>query len=89
MGAALIAVGVAFITPAFFAAVVTQVDAGERGAAVGTASVFIDLAFGGGPLLFGTVAAISGIPFAFGAGAALSAGGAVAAWLIARRGRFV
>jgi predicted MFS family arabinose efflux permease len=72
-GAALLAVGVAFLTPAIFAAIFGIVAAHERGAAAGTATVFIDLGFGGGPLLLGLVAAAGGIPLAFAGAAALAA----------------
>ena len=48
VGAAILAVGVALLTPAVFAAIFGMVPSGERGAAAGTASAFIDLAFGGG-----------------------------------------
>jgi MFS family permease len=72
-GAALLGVGVAFLTPAIFAAIFGIVAAHERGAAAGTATVFIDLGFGGGPLLLGLVAAAGGIPLAFAGAAALAA----------------
>jgi MFS family permease len=75
-GAAVTALGVAFTTPAFFAAIVGRVVPSERGVALGTTSLFIDLAFGGGPMLFGFVAAGLGIPAAFVAGAALATLGA-------------
>jgi MFS family permease len=76
VGAALTALGVAFTTPAFFAAIVDRVAPAERGVALGTTSLFIDLAFGGGPMLFGFVAAAFGIPAAFAAGALLATIGA-------------
>lgn len=76
IGATLTALGVAFTTPAFFAAIVDRVAASERGVALGTTSLFIDLAFGGGPMLFGFVAAAFGIPAAFLAGALVAAIGA-------------
>jgi MFS family permease len=76
--AAMMAVGVAFLTPAVFAAIFSTVPSSERGSAAGTASIFIDLGFGGGPMLLGFVAASGGIPAAFAAGAALTvAGGAL------------
>lgn len=71
-GAALVAVGVAFATPAFFNAVVQRVGAGERGAALGTMSLFIDLGFGGGPMLLGAVAGGAGIPAGFAVVAAIA-----------------
>jgi len=73
VGAAVLAVGVAFLTPAIFAAIFSIVPAHERGAAAGTATVFIDLGFGGGPLLLGLIAANGGIPLAFASAAALTA----------------
>lgn len=78
-GAGVVALGVAFTTPAFFTAVISHVSPHERGAAMGTMTVAIDLAFGGGPLVFGLVAAAGGIPVAFLAGGVLSALGAVGA----------
>ena len=76
IGAALTALGVAFTTPAFFAAIVGRVAPSERGVALGTTSLFIDLAFGGGPMLFGFVAGGLGIPAAFAAGAVVATIGA-------------
>ena len=64
-GSAVLAMGVAFMTPALFAATFAVVPPAERGAAAGTATLFIDLGFGGGPLLAGVVAASAGIPVAF------------------------
>jgi predicted MFS family arabinose efflux permease len=79
VGTGLIAAGVAFTTPAFFAAILGRVAAPDRGVAMGTASIFLDLAFGGGPLLFGLVAGAAGIPAAFLAGAAIALVGAAGA----------
>jgi MFS family permease len=73
-GAFLLATGTAFLTPAVFAAIFSGVLPSERGSAAGTASMFIDLGLGGGPLLLGLVAAAGGIPAAF-----LTAGGLAAA----------
>ncbi len=80
VGSLVLGVGVAFLTPAVFAAIFTTVPAHERGAAAGTATVFIDIGFGGGPLLLGYVAAGRGIPLAFLCGAALT--GLAAAMLL-------
>ncbi len=77
LGTALLGVGTAFITPAVFAAVFGLVDPSERGSAAATVSVFIDLGFGGGPMLLGLVAAGSGIPVAFAVAAAVSVAGAL------------
>jgi MFS family permease len=76
VGSAVLAAGVAFLTPAVFAAIFSEVPGAERGSAAGTASVFIDLGLGGGPILLGLVAAGSGIPAAFLAAAILAAVGA-------------
>jgi predicted MFS family arabinose efflux permease len=75
-GTVVLALGVAFLTPAIFAAVFSSVPQHERGAAAGTTTIFIDLGFGGGPLLLGLTAARAGIPAAFLVGAALTAAGA-------------
>lgn len=85
VGTGIAALGVAFTTPAFFAAVLRHVAPHERGAAMGTMTVAIDLAFGGGPMAFGFVAAVGGIPAAFLAGAALALAGAGGAVLAVRR----
>jgi len=85
-GAAIMAIGVAFTTPAFFAAMFARVDPSERGSASGTASLFLDLAFGGGPMVLGFVAGAAGIPAAFGAGAAIVAIGAAGTARVAFRG---
>lgn len=76
IGAAVMGVGVAFITPALFGAIIGRVPAAERGSAMGTASAFIDLAFGGGPVLVGFVAGLATIPAGFGAAAAVALLGA-------------
>jgi MFS family permease len=85
IGAGILALGVAFTTPAFFSAALAHVAAHERGAAMGTMSVSIDLAFGAGPMVFGLVAAAGGIPAAFLAGAGLAMVGAVGAVIALRR----
>ena len=77
-GAALMALGVAFVTPAFFAAIARGLDPSERGAAFGTVSIFLDLAFGGGPVLLGFIVGAADIPTAFLLGALVPAAGAVA-----------
>lgn len=76
-GAAILAIGVAFMTPAFFAAMMARVRPSERGAAFGTVSIFLDLAFGGGPVLLGLLVDAAGIPAAFVAAAIIPAVGAV------------
>ena len=66
-GAALLALGMAFVTPAVFAATLSRVPAAERGSAMATVSIFIDLAFGAGPILVGFVAGLISIPAGFAA----------------------
>jgi MFS family permease len=78
VGAAILAIGIAFLTPAFFAAMMARVRPSERGAAFGTVSIFLDLAFGGGPVLLGFLVDAAGIPAAFVAGAIIPAFGAAA-----------
>lgn len=85
VGSGILALGVAFTTPAFFSAVMTRVAPHERGAAMGTMTVSIDLAFGAGPMVFGLVAAVGGIPAAFLAGTALAMAGAAGAGMALRR----
>lgn len=82
-GAALMALGVAFVTPAFFAAIARGLDPSERGAAFGTVSIFLDLAFGGGPVLLGFIVGAADIPTAFLLGALVPAAGAMATALAA------
>lgn len=65
VGTAVMAVGIAFVTPAVFATVFSTVPAEERGSAAATTSVFIDLGLSGGPMLLGLMAAASSIPTAF------------------------
>ena len=86
VGAGIAAAGVAFTTPAFFAAVLSRVAPHERGAAMGTMTVAIDLAFGVGPMILGFVAGAGGIPAAFLAGAAFALAGAAGSAIVAARG---
>jgi predicted MFS family arabinose efflux permease len=84
-----LATGVAFMTPAVFAATFARVAPAERGAASGTASMFIDLGFGGGPLVLGFIASGLGFGAAMGVGALialLASLGTLAAMRIARAG---
>ena len=85
LGAGIMASGVAFTTPAFFSAVMTRTAPTERGAAMATMTIAIDLAFGAGPMLLGFIAAAGGIPAAFLAGAGLAGVGAAGTTLAARR----
>ena len=75
-GAVVLAIGSAFLTPAVFAAIFTNVAPSQRGSAAGTASVFIDLGLSGGPVVLGLVAAGSSLTAAFLSGAGLAAAGA-------------
>jgi len=75
--ALILGVGVAFSTPAYFTAIFTTTKPSERGAASGTASAFLDLGIGGGPIMLGFVAQSAGIPWAFGVGAAVAVIGAI------------
>jgi predicted MFS family arabinose efflux permease len=77
IGAAVMAGGVAFLTPAVFAAVVSRIQPTERGAAFGTVSVFLDLAFAAGPVLMGLVVDAFDIPIALMAVALFPALGAL------------
>jgi predicted MFS family arabinose efflux permease len=81
LGAAVFALGVTLSTPAFFFAIFATAQPSERGAASGTASVFLDLAMGGGPMLLGLAAQAGGIPFAFGLAAAVALAGS--GWILA------
>lgn len=76
-GAVLTALGVAFMTPAFFAAIVERVSPSERGVALGTTSLFIDLGFGGGPVLTGLVAGAAGYAAGFGVVGLVALAGAI------------
>lgn len=76
-GVVVMALGVTFSTPAFFSAIFATASPSERGAAAGTASAFIDLGLGFGPIVLGLVARSEGIPAAFVAGAVIALLGAV------------
>ncbi len=77
-GTVVMAAGVVFATPAFFAAIFANAPASERGAAAATTSMALDLGLGGGPILLGLVAQGAGIPWALGVAAAVALLGA--AW---------
>ena len=77
IGTSLLALGVTFSTPAFFSAVFATATPAERGAASGTASAFLDLGIGGGPVLLGVVADAAGIRGAFAVAAAVALAGSV------------
>ena len=86
-GAAVMAVGVAFVTPAFFAAIARGLEPSERGVAFGTVSIFLDLAFGGGPVLLGLIVGAANIPSAFLLAALIPAAGAIVTAFAALRAR--
>lgn len=86
VGVVVTAIGVTFSTPAFFSAIFATASPSERGAAAGTASAFIDLGLGFGPICLGLVARSGGIPAALLAGAGIAVLGAVwVGWLSTRR----
>ncbi|WP_338747701.1 MFS transporter [Janibacter alittae] len=84
-GIVVMAVGVAFSTPAFFSAIFATATPSERGVASATATAAIDLGLGIGPIALGLVASGWGIPWAFAAGSAIAALGAV--WILTLRQR--
>jgi predicted MFS family arabinose efflux permease len=86
-GCVVMGVGVTFSTPAFFSAIFATARPSERGAAAGTASAFIDLGLGFGPIALGLVADAQGIPSALGVGAAIALAGAVWTFSLAQAGR--
>ena len=77
LGTAVFAMGVAFTFPALMALAVSRVPPAERGSVVGTASAFLDLAFGIAPASLGVIADTSGYPGAFLVSAIIAAGGSL------------
>ncbi len=71
-GAAVLAVGTAFLTPAFYRVLMSRLPIGQRGTAAATFSVMIDVGLGGGPILFGLIVRPAGIPAALAVVAALA-----------------
>ena len=82
-GSAIFAFGMAFMMPALLTLAVSRVDETERGAVVGTTSLFLDLSFGLSPAVLGAVAGVAGYDGAFLVSAAVAGGGA--ALLVVRR----
>ena len=78
------ATGVAFTFPAIVALSVIGVPPAERGAVVGTTSLFLDVAFGLSPALLGLLAGPAGYPATFLVSGVIAAVGA--AWLLLRGG---
>lgn len=89
VGVVVMAVGVTFSTPAFFSAIFATATPGERGAAAGTASAFIDLGLGLGPIVLGLVAREQDLSWAFGVGCVIAVTGAVWMALLSLRDRAV
>lgn len=87
LGAVIFALGVTISTPAFFSAIFATAQPGERGAASGTASVFLDLGIALGPMALGLAAQAGGIPFAFGLAAAVVLAGCGWILILSRVGR--
>ncbi|TAK02428.1 MAG: MFS transporter [Chloroflexota bacterium] len=80
IGTVVFGTGVAFTFPAIVALSVIGVPPDERGAVVGTTTLFIDVAFGLSPALLGLLAGVTGYPATFlvsGVVAAIGAG-----WLL-------
>ena len=87
LGAAIFALGVTISTPAFFSAIFATAKPSERGAASGTASVFLDLGIALGPMVLGLAAQARGTPFAFGIAAAVVLVGCGWILMLSRAGR--
>jgi MFS family permease len=87
VGTVAFAAGVAFLMPGLLTLAVSRVSEMERGSVVGTASAFLDVAFGIAPAVLGVVAARAGFGSVFLVGAVASAFGFVLllAW-VARTG---
>lgn len=85
VGTGLMALGTTFSAPAFITAAFATAAPSQRGAVSGTVSAFLDLGLGGGPMVLGLVAGSFGLPFAFGAAAAVALAGGV--WTLALRRR--
>ena len=84
VGTALFATGVAFMFPALSLLVVSSVPDSERGAALGTFTAFLDVAFGLGPVAFGLVVGSWGYGASFLTGAAVAVAGAALLIVVAR-----
>lgn len=86
VGTVVLAVGVALAFPALMTLTVQSAPPGERGAAVGTYTAFVDLAFGLGPVTLGVVAHVGGLRAVYVA-AAMVAGAGLLLLLIRRQWR--
>ncbi len=77
-GTAVFATGIAFTMPALLSLVVSRVPPEERGTVVGTATVFLDIAFGVAPVMLGIIAERTGAGPTFLVSAAIAALGSAA-----------
>jgi len=84
VGTALFASGVAFMFPALSLLVVSSVPDSERGAALGTFTAFLDVAFGLGPVAFGLVVGSWGYEASLMLGAEVDVAGAALLVVVAR-----
>jgi MFS family permease len=83
IGTVVFASGVAFTFPAIMSLAVIGVSPGQRGAVMGTASLFVDVAFGLSPAILGLLATVTGYAATFLVSSAIAVVGA--AWLLIRR----
>lgn len=70
-----LAIGMSLLFPALFSSMVASVPEAERGQAVGTFSVFFDMASAIGPPVLGAVAALGSYRWSFGLAGACALGG--------------
>jgi MFS family permease len=75
LGAAVLGVGIALLTPAVLTLAVERVPAYERASVMGTTTAFLDVALGVGPATLGVVAAAAGLAGTFLAGAVVAVAG--------------
>jgi MFS family permease len=87
VGTAFFAIGVAFIGPTLLSFAVSRVPPEERGTLVGTATLFLDGAFGIAPVVLGAVAEAGGYGLGFVAAGLASAVGWVVLVVGSARGR--
>lgn len=80
VGTGIFAFGICFAFPALSALTAQSVPPAERGAAFGTFSAFLDLAFGLGPAVVGLVVQLNGLSAAYTTGAVAAAAGLVLLW---------
>ena len=86
VGTGLFAFGVAFVMPAILSLTVSLVPPEERGTVVGTATLFLDVAFGIAPVALGAVAEVGGYALGFVVAGLVSALGCVLLVAGSRRG---